>query len=172
MDEVMADAVAENLKRYNAKFGEELELADLEGKAIWDAVSPFRHSAIESFLRSEDFFAVLGVMPEAQRVMQALEAKYDVFIATAAMEVPSSFNAKYEWLGRHFPWIPASNIVFCGDKSILLADYLIDDNPRQLRRFKGQGVLFHSHHNVDCREFPRVRNWAEVEAMFLTGGPR
>lgn len=167
MDEVMADAVAENLKRYNAKFNERLALADLEGKAIWDAVSPHRHDAIEGFLRSEDFFAVLEVMPDAQRVMKALDDRYEIFIATAAMEVPNSFNAKYEWLGRYFPWIPASNIVFCGDKSILNADFLIDDNPRQLRRFKGQGVLFHSHHNTWCHDYPRVRSWVDVEAMFL-----
>ena len=62
-----------------------------------------------------------------------------MFIATAAMEVPTSFTAKYEWLGRHFPFISPSNVVFCGDKSILRADFLIDDNPRQLRRFVGQG---------------------------------
>lgn len=170
MDEVMADAVAENLKRYNQEFGESLCVADMEGKAIWDVVEPGRHEAIERFLLSEDFFAVLDVMPDAQRVMRALQAEYEVFIATAAMEVPSSFTAKYEWLGKHFPFISPANIVFCGDKSILHADYLIDDNPRQLRRFKGQGVLFHSHHNVGCAEFPRVRSWIEVEEMFLKRG--
>jgi len=172
MDEVMADAVAEHLKRYNFEFGERLTVADLEGKWIWDAVETGRHGKLEEFLRSEDFFAVLGVMPEARRVMASLQTEYEVFIATAAMEVPTSFTAKYEWLGRHFPFIEPSHIVFCGDKSILKADFLIDDNPRQLRRFSGQGVLFHSHHNVNETEFPRVRNWLEVEEMFLGGKRR
>jgi len=167
MDEVMADAVAEHLKRYNLEFGERITVADLEGKWLWDVVETSRHAKLEGYLRSEDFFAVLGVMPEARRVMKALQAEYEVFIATAAMEVPTSFTAKYEWLGRNFPFIEASHIVFCGDKSILKADFLIDDNPRQLRRFSGQGVLFHSHHNVSVTEFPRVRNWLEVEEMFL-----
>ena len=167
MDEVMADAVAENLRRYNEEFGETLCVADMEGKAIWEVIEPSRHEAIERFLLSEDFFAVLDVMPDATRVVRELQAKYEVFIATAAMEVPTSFTAKYEWLGRNFPFIPAANIVFCGDKSILHADYLIDDNPRQLRRFPGQGVLFHSHHNVACDDFPRVKNWGDVERMFL-----
>jgi 5'(3')-deoxyribonucleotidase len=167
MDEVIADAVAEHLKRYNNEFGEQVTLADLEGRWLWDVVAPSRHAKLEGFLRSQDFFAVLGVMPDAQRVMRSLQQKYEVFIATAAMEVPTSFGAKYEWLGKHFPFIPSSHIVFCGDKSILKADFLIDDNPRQLRRFSGQGVLFHSHHNVAVTEFPRVRNWVEVEQMFL-----
>ena len=167
MDEVMADAVGENLLRYNRTFGEKITPADLEGRVIWDAVHPSRHAAIEGFLRSEDFFAVLDVMPDAVRVMRALQQRYEVFIATAAMEVPTSFTAKFEWLGIYFPFIPASHIVFCGDKSILYADYLIDDNPRQLQQFKGQGILYHSHHNVAVRDYPRVHNWLEIEAMFL-----
>jgi 5'(3')-deoxyribonucleotidase len=119
------------------------------------------------YLRSEDFFAVLDVMPESQRVMKALQQKYEVFIATAAMEVPTSFAAKYHWLERHFPFIPASHIVYCGDKGILRADYLIDDNPRQLRRFSGEGILYSAQHNVNVTGFPRVKDWLEVEGMFL-----
>ena len=172
MDEVMADAVSEHLKRYNRDFGERLTVDDLEGKWLWDVVDRSRHAMLESYMRSEDFFAVLGVMPEARRVLHALQDKYDVFIATAAMEVPTSFTAKYEWLARHFPFITPSNIVFCGDKSILQADFLIDDNPRQLRRFSGQGILFHSHHNIHVTEFPRVKDWLEVEGMFLGDGMR
>ncbi len=63
------------------------------------------------------------------------------------MEVPRSFNAKYAWLQRHFPFLTPSHYVFCGTKSILRADYLIDDNPRQLRAFSGQGLLFTATHN-------------------------
>ena len=167
MDEVIADAVAEHLLRYNAEFGERVTTADLHGKWLWEVVDQARHPALEGYLRSDDFFAVLGVMPHAQRVIERLQERYDVFIATAAMEVPTSFNAKYEWLKRHFPTIRPSHIVFCGDKSILRADFLIDDNPRQLGRFQGEGILFHSPHNVHVEGYRRVRDWLEVEAMFL-----
>ena len=167
MDEVMADAVAEHLLRYNRDFDEKITVADLHGKWLWDVVQHDRHAALEAYLRSEDFFAVLGVMPDSQRVLRALQERYEVFIATAAMEVPTSFTAKYDWLGRHFPFIPASHIVFCGDKGILNAEYLIDDNPRQLLRFQGEGILYHSHHNVNVTGFRRVANWNEIEALFL-----
>ena len=167
MDEVVADAVAEHLLRYNQQYNERITPADLQGKWLWDIVQQDRHADLERYLRSDDFFAVLEVMPDAPRVMEALTERYDVFIATAAMEVPTSFNAKYDWLKRHFPFIRPSHIVFCGDKSILKADYLIDDNPRQLRRFGGQGILYESPHNINVTGFPRVKNWLEVEAMFL-----
>jgi len=126
-----------------------------------------RHPVIESQMRSEDFFAVLEVMPEAQRVMQRLQMNYEVYIATAAMEVPTSFEQKFHWLERHFPFIPPSHIVYCGDKGILRADYLIDDNPHQLRRFHGEGILFSSPHNLRVKGFKRVKDWLEVEKLFL-----
>lgn len=167
MDEVMADALSEHLRRYNRHFGEQITPDDLEGKWLWDVASTDRHSVIESQMRSDDFFAVLEVMPEAQRVMQRLQMNYEVYIATAAMEVPTSFEQKFHWLERHFPFIPPSHIVYCGDKGILRADYLIDDNPHQLRRFHGEGILFSSPHNLRVKGFKRVKDWLDVEKLFL-----
>ena len=167
MDEVIADTVAEHLIRYNRDYHDNLTKADLRGKWIWDVVAIDRHPRLEEYLRSEDFFADLDVMPDAQRVLRRLQQHFEVFIASAAMEVPTSFNAKYRWLARHFPTIPATHIVFCGDKSILRADYLIDDNPRQLRRFSGTGILYDAPHNIAVTDFRRVRNWLEIESLFL-----
>lgn len=167
MDEVMADAVAEFLRRYKRDFDEHVPEEALKGRRLWEAIRTDHHEALEQYVRSEDFFAVLEVMPDAPRVLHALQSKYEVFIATAAMEVPTSFAAKFKWLGEHFPTIPPSHIVFCGDKSIIRADYLIDDNPRQLNRFGGEGILYTAHHNVNVEGFRRVNNWLDVEELFL-----
>jgi len=167
MDEVIADAVAEHLLRYNQDHAEKISKADLAGKWLWDVVSVDRHPKLHEYLRSDDFFAVLDVMPDAPRVIEALQSKYEVFIATAAMEVPTSFTAKYRWLQQYFPFIPSSHIVFCGDKGILRAEYLIDDNPRQFRRFEGEGILYTSPHNIHVKGYRRVDNWLDVERMFL-----
>lgn len=167
MDEVMADALGEHIVRYNRDFNENISLADLQGKWLWDVVSTDRHHALQGYLDSEDFFESLVVMPEAQRVIKRLQLTYDVYIATAAMEVPSSFEQKFRWLARHFPTIAPSNIVYCGDKGILSADFLIDDNPRQLRRFQGEGILFTSPHNIAVKGYKRVNDWLDVEKLFL-----
>ena len=167
MDEVMADALGEHLLRYNQHYGEEITIADLQGKWLWEVVSTDRHAVLDAYMRSEDFFEGLAVMPESQRVVRRLQMNYEVFIATAAMEIPTSFQQKYRWLETHFPFIPASHIVYCGDKGILRADYLIDDNPRQLRRFEGEGILYSSPHNVGITGFKRVQDWLEVEELFL-----
>ena len=167
MDEVIADALTEHLVRYNHDFGCNVTVADLHGQWIWDYVPRDRQQRLVDYMTSNDFFDVLEVMPNAQRVLARLQTRYDVFIATAAMEVPSSFNSKFAWLAKHFPFIPPQRIVFCGDKSILHGDFLIDDNPRQLRLFKGEGILFTAPANVHETEFRRVDSWLDVERMFL-----
>ncbi len=167
MDEVMADALGEHVARYNRDHEETITMADLQGKKLWQVVASEHLNTLEGYLRSEDFFESLAVMPESQRVMKRLQEKYEVFIATAAMEVPTSFQQKFVWLERHFPFISPAHIVYCGDKSILLADYLVDDNPRQLRRFNGEGILFTSPHNIEVTGYKRVNDWLDVEKLFL-----
>ena len=167
MDEVIADAVTEHLRRYNHHFNEQLTKTDLAGKWIWDVVQSDRQQMLEDTLREPGFFADLDVFPDAQRVLERLSHTYELFIATAAMEVPTSFTAKFTWLARHFPFIQPSHIVFCGDKSVLRTDYLIDDNPRQLRRFQGEGILYTSPTNLHVTGYRRVNNWLDVEKLFL-----
>jgi 5'(3')-deoxyribonucleotidase len=90
-----------------------------------------------------------------------------VFIVTAAMDVPLSFEAKYRWCRRHFPFIPVSHLVFCGDKGVVDADYLIDDQPRHFARFKGTPLLFSAPHNARETRYPRVASWKDVRDHFL-----
>ncbi len=167
MDEVIADALGEHLMRYNRDFHERLTAEDLRGRWLWDYVPEDRLHVLEGYMHSDDFFANLRVMPHAQRVMERLQERYEVYIATAAMELPTSFTAKFEWLKQHFPFIRPSHIVFCGDKGILRGDYLIDDNPRQLRRFHGEGILYSAPANALVTGFRRVSDWPAVEQLFL-----
>ena len=196
MDEVIADALGEHLNRYNRDHATgsqpAITLDDLRGRRLWQVAPAHHHPVIDNYLRDDDFFRVLGVMPHAQRVLERLQSRYEVFIASAAMEVPTSFAAKYDWLAEHFPFIPTSHIVFCGNKSILRADFLIDDNPRQLRLFQNgqngelepgrngeledsrscetfrEGILYTSPANIHITGYRRVDTWLAVEEMFLS----
>jgi len=170
MDDTMADTVGEHLVRYNAEHGVSVSKKDLHGKWLWDHVPEEHRAALEVYLRSDDFFEELDVFPGCVRVMQRLQEHYEVFIATAAMEFPNSFASKFRWLQKNFPFISYRNYVYCGDKSILHADYLIDDMPRYLQMFSGQGVLFSAPHNALATGFPRVESWVEVEKYFLPDG--
>ena len=166
MDEVMADTLSEHLRRYNQEFDEALTPADLAGKGLWQVAPEDRQQQVRAFLDAEDFFEDLPLMPGSQEVLSDLSERFEVFIATQAMTVPNSLGPKYRWLQRHFPFVPPTHYVFCGNKCILRADYLIDDLPRNLERFEGQGLLYTAPHNVAATGFIRVNNWPEVAAYF------
>jgi 5'(3')-deoxyribonucleotidase/uncharacterized protein with PQ loop repeat len=165
MDEVMADALGEHLRRYNAAFMARIGIGDLRGRHLEEYI-PVEHRAAAEALLDSSFFEQLAVLPDCQEVVRELTARHDVFIATAAMEVPVSFDAKYRWLRQHFPFIPPSNIIFCGDKGVIDADYLIDDRARHFLSFKGRGLLFSAPHNAHETRYPRVSSWRQVGDFF------
>ncbi|MFF2016175.1 5'-3'-deoxyribonucleotidase [Paenibacillus sp. NPDC058177] len=166
IDEVMADTAISHLELFNLEHGDNVTLEELQGTTLVN-IRPERREEIESYYESEQFFRQLSVIPDSQKVIRELQKHYEIFIATAAMEVPASFQAKYEWLKEHFSSIPDSHIVFCGDKSIIHADYLIDDNVKQLKRFKGTGILYSAAHNIFETGYTRVNNWLEVQELLL-----
>src|SRR5258708_15246489 len=153
MDEVMADALAENVRRYNAAFGAQVEIDALHSRHLEDFIPPAHREAAEQLLDAS-FFADLAVLPDCQEVIRELAARHEVFIVTAAMDVPISFDAKFGWLRRHFPFIPPAQIVFCGDKGIIYVAYLIGDRPRQFEGFNGNPVLFPAPPNTAHRRHP------------------
>ena len=171
MDEVLADALTEHLARCTTAFGRAFTSELARGRFIEDIVEP--HEVARAFsLLDASFFAGLAVMPGAQQVVRELARHHDVFIATAAMDVPISFDAKFQWLAQHFPFIPPSHIVFCGDKSVIDADDLIDDSPRHFARFRGRGILFSAPHNVHETRYLRVDGWEDVRTLYFGEGVR
>ena len=144
MDEVIADFTAKLLQLYNEKYGASYTKSDLAGINLRD-IRPEHTENIREMI---------------------LDAEHELFITTAAMDFPTSFNAKYGWLRVNFPFIPDTHYVFCGDKSIISADYLIDDHSRHLKTFKGQGILFAAHHNADESYELKMDSWEEIYNYF------
>lgn len=166
MDEVIADFHSKILRTWNAHYSEqltpdELNLFDLHQE------EPDKLFKIFELAADPDFFSDLAVIPDSQRVIARLSEHYEIFITTAAMEVPTSFNAKFHWLKTHFPAIKPSHIVFCGSKSVINADYMIDDNVKNFVNFCGEGILFSAPHNRHLTGYRRADSWQDIEAMLL-----
>jgi 5'(3')-deoxyribonucleotidase len=167
MDEVLADTLAQFLSEYNREFGESLSKGHLTERKLAEVIPADRRARLRHYALSPGFFRAIPPMAGGSAVLQELRERYEVFIATAAMEFPTSFNEKYEWIKAHFPDFPDSHIVFCGDKSIVATDFLIDDSPRHFDRFAGQGFLFTAPHNLTENRYPRLNDWFEVRRQFL-----
>jgi 5'-nucleotidase len=167
MDEVMADALSRHLDLYNRQFKTALTREHTHGKYLHQVVPEEHQEQVHQMVREVGFFRDLAVMPDCVEVIRDLQQRYDIFITTAAMQFPNSFIEKYDWLAKHLPFIPWTHIVFCGDKSVIATDFLIDDHAKNFTNFRGEGILFTSPHNVHVTGYRRVASWREVWTMFL-----
>lgn len=167
MDQVLADFLGKATKAFNARFNQNFTKEDFEVAKI-EAIYPELADEFFLMINESDFFRDFELEDEdAVPVLKELNDHYEIYIATAAMDVPGCFNAKYEWLLEHFPFLNPAHFIFCGDKKVVKADYLIDDNVRQLQSFTGEGILYSQRYNEQCTEFKRVHNWKEIRNLFL-----
>ena len=163
MDEVIADVLPKFLDLFEERYGERLSKEKYWGRKIY-TIKGSRE--IREALFVKGFFRDLLPIPGSIEGVKQLMEHYNVYITTAAMEFRSSFEDKYDWLAEYFPFIHWKNIIFLGDKSIIGADYMVDDNAFNLETFRGKGILFTAYHNVDEMRFPRVNNWGELLDFF------
>ena len=166
MDEVMADTIDKFVRLYQQRHHTTILLDDIHGKEFQEALPPELLSSVREYVNEKGFFRDIKVMPDSIGVVKALCDKYDVYIASAAMEFKNSLEDKQAWLNEHFPFIPWTNIIFCGHK-ILDVDIMIDDRTKNFSTFNGRKLLYSSPHNFNITEFERVNNWKEVAAKLL-----
>ena len=164
MDGVMADVTSQFLKYHEQETGIRLTLEEVDG--LPDAVA---FPNVRKWVYTEGFFRTLPLMPDSQRVIYDLNKKYDVFIVSAAMEFPQSLAEKHAWLGEYFPFITWQQMCFCGSKTIVQADIMIDDHFKNLDFFNGKTLLFTAPHNskADLGKHQRVNNWTEIAKILL-----
>jgi len=167
MDEVLADTLSQFIGEYNREFGENISKDHLSERKLAEIIPADRRARLRHYALQPGFFRDIPPMPGSSEVFAGLRERYEIFIATAAMEFPTSFNEKYAWIKAHYHDFPESHIVFCGDKSVLACDFLIDDSTRHLARFRGQGFLFTAPHNLAENRYPRLNDWADVRRQFL-----
>ncbi|WP_234733980.1 5' nucleotidase, NT5C type [Tellurirhabdus bombi] len=167
MDDVLADTTGQFITIYCRDFDPSALPQQFRDESFHELLEEKVYRQLSDYVYEPGFFADIPVMEEAQEVTQQLAEKYDLFVTTAAMEFRNSFVDKFDWLDRYFAHIPWQNRVFCGDKSILRADIMIDDLPRNLQSFQGEGLLFHAPHNRDEQGFKRVRSWREIAQILL-----
>lgn len=165
MDEVMADFYAKDLQMYNRLFDAELTVSDLNDQYVSE-LYPEIDTLMKYIRNTKGFFKDLPVMEGAKEVIAELMEDHEIFVTSAAMDFPNSFDDKFYWLQKNFPAIDKQNIVFCGNKGIIQADYLIDDHTHHFDNFTGTGILFTSQHNKKIDHPRRVNNWQEVREYF------
>lgn len=167
MDDVLANTYKKHIELYNKEFNTHLKIADLTEGEVWENVPEERKQSILDHCFQPDFFSTLEPMKDSIQVVEALVDKYDVYVASAAMEFPLSLKEKSDWLDKYFPFISWKHRIMCGNKFILNGDLLIDDRAYNLESFKGDTMLFSSPHNTFEKRFARMNSWQEIADKLL-----
>lgn len=160
MDGVLADIESHWLNLYERDYGIRLSAEIFKGVKESDAFPD--KTAVEKYVFTPGFFRTLPVMEGAVEAVKKLAEDYEIYIVSAAMEFPLSLFEKREWLTEHFPFISWKNIIFCGDKSVIATDYLIDDHCKNLDYCKGTPIMFSAGHNANLNHHVRANSWSEV----------
>ena len=167
MDEVIADAYQAHIDIYQEEYGTSFVKEQCAGKEFWRMVPEAHQKSVKDHANRIGFFKNLKVIPDSQQVLKELFLKYEVYIASAAMQFPYSLKEKSDWLDIFFPFIPWQHRILCGHKHILKGDVLIDDRSYNLEKFEGRRLLFTSPHNTGQKEFERVSSWNQIASLLL-----
>ena len=85
--------------------------------------------------------------------------EYDVYICTKPLKGSAiSYSEKVQWIEKYIPEL-LGKIIMCQDKTMIDADYLIDDNLEYKEGFKGKFLHF------NARE-PEAIQWARLHKYF------
>ncbi|HEV8283216.1 MAG TPA: 5'(3')-deoxyribonucleotidase [Chitinophagaceae bacterium] len=164
MDGVLADVVEQFFLYDEKDFGKRKTIEEIIGRP--ESIS---FPKCREYVYTKGFFRYAPVMKESREILSELNKRYEIFIVSAAMEFPQSLSEKHEWLNEHFPFITWQQIVFCGSKTIVEADMMIDDHFKNLDHFKGATFLFSQPHNLlqNAGRHKRVHSWNEIADLLL-----
>jgi 5'(3')-deoxyribonucleotidase len=167
MDEVLAKYTQKVIATLKAETGFEVDMKKAEGQFLSKSLSREYVEIVTQYPYREGFFRDLEVMENSQEILARLNDQYDIYIVSSTLQHPNAPKDKLAWLKVHFPFVPFKRIVFCGDKRIIKADFLVDDHPRHLESFEGKAILFSAFHNTHEGRFQRANNWEEVEQIII-----
>jgi 5'-nucleotidase len=164
MDGVLANVYEQYISWDEKDTGIRKSLNDVMGKPELES---FPH--VRRYLLTPGFFRSVPIVENSQKILALLNKKYEVFIVSAATEFPQSLTEKQTWLNEFFPFITWQQMVFCGSKTIINADIVIDDHFKNLNQFNGTTYLFSQPHNffVQNGRHHRVNSWLEIADLLL-----
>ena len=129
-DGVLADFMSAVLALVN-KHGKSYTLDDVKTFNMWSHfdLTPIQREFVRSVMGSRGFFESLEPYPGANDAVAKLQLHARVICVTSPWHDSPTFAYERRcWLKRHFD-INSKDVVVCKDKTLVAADFLLDDCP-------------------------------------------
>jgi 5'(3')-deoxyribonucleotidase len=164
MDGVLADVYARFIKLFEEETGLRKNMDEITGFLEGEAFPE-----VFQWVDTPGFFRTIPVMADSQRVLKLLNESYEIIIISMATEFAASLTDKQLWINDNFPFISWKQVVFSGNKSLIPADMMIDDHPKNLDVFNGITIRYIQPHNIRSTTHYdySVSSWVEIEKLLL-----
>jgi len=165
VDGVCGDLLSPWIKKYNFDWEDNLSVDEITDWDIHQFVKPQCCSHIYSYIEDPSIYdEVLPIEGAINGVFYLKTLGYRVVFVTHSTEGHS--GRKYRWLFDHDFIDMSDDYIECKDKSLLMADYIVDDYIINVNSFRGKSVLFTQPYNKRFLFTPRADNWVEVCRYF------
>ena len=124
---------------------------------------PMYEADIERIINAEGFLLNLKPLPGAvEGFKDLLEEHSNVRVCTTSLKNPFSSGEKWQWVFSHLGKKCAEEMIICNDKTLIKADYLIDDRPviKGAKTPEWKYIIFHQPYNYGI-EGPRFK-WGDT----------
>jgi 5'-nucleotidase len=133
MDGVIADFDQEFLRHWRKRHPDKFYVPVEERRTFYvrDQYPVDLQSLITEILLAPDFFESMLPVPGAKEALEEMAAKgIEVFICTSPFTSYSNcVLEKYKWVEKYLGPAWVNKIILTKDKTLIRADYLIDDKP-------------------------------------------
>jgi uncharacterized protein len=176
-DDVIAAFVEHLLAFHNAKYGTQVQRADMRQFFLHDVMGLERAEwlrRIDEYYSSEQHTAMLPI-DGAVDALRALAHDHELVVITARPKHVEHIT--HAWFERHLPGV-ISSVYHVGTHNRheekaklcreLAVDFFVDDNEETVRLCLAHGVravLFDAPWNASCTDAPRARTWPELVAL-------
>jgi 5'-nucleotidase len=170
MDGVLADFDQEFLQRWKTRHPEKVFVPLEERKTFYikDSYPEELKSLVDEILLEGSFFREMVPVSGAKEALHEMEASgFEMFICTSPLSTYGNcVLEKYEWVEKYLGPSWVRKIILTKDKTIVKADYLIDDKPEITGAEKipsWEHILYDQPYNRDVKK-KRItwRAWKEV----------
>jgi len=159
VDDVCLSLVDNWIKYYNKDFSDNLTVDKITEWDISKFIKPSAKKTIYQYVEKEDVYKTAEPVANALEGVNLIkECGYRVIYVTAN----NPYNSKFNWLLKNEFLDNYKDFVSAYDKSLILADYLIDDKYENVIDFKGIGILFNRPWNEYSLYHNRVENWDDI----------
>jgi len=142
MDEVIADTTGAMINWYKKNYGGDIDYTKmLEGGSLVKGFPEEHQPAVLRQLYEPGFFRHLPVVTDSVEVLKQINTLYEIYIVSAATEFPNSLKDKYDWLMEHFSFLTWKQLVLCGEKKMIQADFMIDDHTAIYNTFRANRIF-------------------------------